>query len=107
MNIWANAVITNKGLALQAKLIAGTTLTITRAVIGTGYVTPGLLAQQTAVTNERQELTSGAATYPSKGMCALPLRLSNAGLDEGYTAKQVGIYAMDPDEGEILYFIAQ
>ena len=107
MNIWANAVITNKGLALQAKLISGTTLTITRAVIGTGYVIPGLLAQQTAVTNERQELTSGVATYPSQGMCALPLRLSNKELTEGYTARQVGIYAMDPDEGEILYFIAQ
>ena len=49
MNTWANAVMTNKGLALQAKLLAGTTLTITRAVTGTGYVTPGLLQNQTAV----------------------------------------------------------
>lgn len=107
MDIWANAVITDKGLDLQAKLIAGTTLTITRAVTGSGFVTPGLLSQQTAVTDIKQELQSGIVTYPGKGMCALPLSLSNEKLTEGYIANQVGVYAMDPDEGEILYFIAQ
>ena len=33
--------------------------------------------------------------------------LGNEELTEGYTATQVGFYAMDPDEGEILYFLAQ
>ena len=31
MNIWANAVITNDGIALLAKLVEGSTLTIKRA----------------------------------------------------------------------------
>ncbi|MBR3999973.1 MAG: hypothetical protein IKI93_16705 [Clostridia bacterium] len=107
MNPWANSVITQKGLALQAKLIAGTQLTITRAVTGTGYVTPGLLQQQTAVGGEKQELTFGEVTYPEEGKCALKCRLKNEGLTVGYTAMQVGVYATDPDEGEILYFITQ
>ena len=109
MNIWSNAVITSKGHNLQAKLIAGTTLTITRAVAGSGYVTPSLLSNQTAVTNEKQELKAGTGdvTYLGDGMCSLALVLSNEKLDTGYTARQIGIYAMDPDEGEILYFIAQ
>lgn len=107
MNIWANSVITNKGLALQAKLIEGNTLTITRAVTGTGYVTPGLLQQQTEVSGPMQPLEIRPVTYPEEGKCALPCTLTNEGLTTGYTAMQLGIYANDPDEGEILYFIAQ
>ncbi len=33
--------------------------------------------------------------------------LKNDGLEQGYTANQVGIYAEDPDDGEILLFISQ
>lgn len=107
MNIWANAVITDKGLALQAKLIEGNTLEITRAVAGAGYVTPGLLQKQTEVTSPAQTLKFKAITYPENGKCAVPVVLSNDEVDAGYTAMQIGIYATDPDEGEILYFIAQ
>ena len=107
MNIWANAVITQKGLALQAKLIKGTSLSITRAETGAGYVTPGLLIQQEAVTDPKQSLTFKAISYPESGKCAVPMYLNNDEVATGYTALQVGIYATDPDEGEILYFIAQ
>lgn len=107
MNIWANTVMTQKGLALQAKLIQGTALKITRAVTGTGYVTPGLLSQQIEVTGIRQELSFKPVSYPEAGKCALPMNLGNDDLTIGYMATQVGVYATDPDEGEILYFIAQ
>ena len=107
MNIWANSVITQKGLNLQAKLIQGTTLNITRAVTGSGFVTPGLLQQQTAVSGEKQTLTFQTVTYPEQGKCKLPCHLNNDELTTGYTAMQVGVYALDPDEGEILYFIVQ
>ena len=36
MNVWNNAVITDKGLALQSKMMAGTSLQITRAIAGSG-----------------------------------------------------------------------
>lgn len=107
MDIWANSVITTKGLALQAKLIAGTALTITRAVTGTGTVAAGVLQSQTAVTGEKQTMTFRGFTYPEPGRCSLPCRISNTGLTEGYTAKQVGVYAQDPDDGEILFIIMQ
>ena len=107
MNIWANTVMTQKGRALQAKLIEGTTLQITRAVTGTGFVTPGLLSEQTAVSGEKQPITFQPVVYPEEGKCALTMKLGNDELAEGYLATQVGVYAMDPDEGEIVYFIAQ
>lgn len=107
MNIWSNAVITEKGLNLEAKLIAGTTLTITKAQTGTGTVPVANLAAQTAVTSPQQTLSFRTASYPDTGVAAIPAYLSNDSLTTGYTATQVGIYAQDPDEGEILYFIAQ
>lgn len=105
-NIWSNAVITQQGLALEAKLIAGTTLTITKAQTGSGSVPVANLATQTAVTNPQQTLSFRSVTYNS-GVAAIPAYLRNDSLSTGYTATQVGIFAQDPDEGEILYFIAQ
>lgn len=107
MNIWSNAVITTAGLNLLAKLIEGNSLNITRAVSGSGFVTPGLLLAQTSVTDIRQELSFVSVSYPEDGKCAVKCRLSNTDLDAGYTAMQVGFYATDPDDGEILFFIAQ
>ena len=107
MNIWQNAVITEKGLSLQAKLIAGTSLTITRAVTGSGTVTAGMLQKQTYVTNPEQTITLSGVSYPEDGKCAVRANLKNDGLETGYIARQLGFYAEDPDEGEILYFIAQ
>lgn len=108
MNIWANAVITQKGLALQAKLIEGTTLQITEVQIGAGYVTPGLLMQQTAVSDPKKTIQQvDGIGYPEEGKCSIKISITNDDVNTGYTAKQVGIYATDPDEGKILYFIAQ
>lgn len=107
MNIWSNAVITQQGLNLEAKLVAGTSLTFTKAQTGSGTVPVANLATQTAVTSPQQTLSFRTATYPSTGVAAVPVYLRNDSLQTGYTATQVGIYAQDPDLGEILYFIAQ
>lgn len=107
MNVWANAVITEKGLALLAKLTQGHTLDIVEAVTGAGWVTPGLLQKQTEVTDPKKRLTFRAVSYPETGACALPMVLSNEGVTAGYEATQVGAFATDPDEGKILFFIAQ
>lgn len=107
MNIWNNAVITEQGLALEAKLIAGNTLTITKAQSGSGTVSVSDLATQTAVTNPVQTLNFRTVSYPETGEAAVPVYLVNDTLTTGYTATQIGIFADDPDDGEILYFIAQ
>ena len=107
MNIWENAVITNKGLAMLSKLLEGNTLDITRAVTGSGYVMPGNLQSQESVTDIKQTLAFTDVKYPEVHKCALTCRLTNEEVTTGYTAMQVGIYANDPDEGEILFFLAQ
>lgn len=107
MNVWANAVITEKGLSLLAKLTQGNTLNITKAITGAGFVTPGFLSKQTEITNPKQTLKLKAVSYPEVGTCKFPVVLTNEGLAAGYDATQVGAFADDPDEGEILFFIVQ
>jgi hypothetical protein len=107
MNVWNNAVITDKGLALQSKMMAGTSLQITRAIAGSGYVTPGLLQSQTEVIDPKAELEFRAVSYPEYGKCKLPLFLSNDNIEEGFKVRMIYLMAMDPDEGEIVFFVAQ
>lgn len=107
MNVWENAVITKKGLALQSKLTQGHTLNLTRAVVGSGWVSPDLLKSQTAVTDPFMEAEIGSASYPEQGACTVPVVLTNDKLAAGNDGNQIGVCATDPDEGEILYFIVQ
>lgn len=107
MNNWENAVITAKGISLLAKLISGETLNITRGETGSGYVTPGILQNQEAVTSPMQQVSFREVSYTEDGMCALMCFITNDGVNAAYTANQIGIYATDPDEGEILFFITQ
>lgn len=107
MNKWANTVVTEKGLALLAKLTQGNTLNITEAVTGAGFVAPGMLVKQTDVTDPKQSLTFRPVSYPEVGKCAITMSLTNEGLGTAYDATQVGVFATDPDEGKILFFIAQ
>lgn len=107
MSTWTNAVLTNQGATLLAKLTSGTSLTITRAATGTGYVNTDTLPQQTSLSGERQAMQIKAVSYPSPGTCVLPVTLTNDSVSTSYTVTQIGIFAQDPDVGEILLFIAQ
>lgn len=107
MNTWANTVLTDKGRSLLAKLTQGNTLNITRAETGAGFVTTGMLTKQTAVADPKHTPSFRSVTYPEVGKCAIPVVLKNDGLSTGYKVTQVGIYATDPDEGEILLFLSQ
>lgn len=107
MSTWEKSITTEKGFALQAKLHSGTTLSITRATVGAGAVTADELYTLTAVPDERQELTFSTVSYPEDSKCAIPMKLTNTGITEGFYAKVIGIYAFDPDEGEILYMAAR
>lgn len=106
MSTW-NAKITEKGEALLAKMTQGHTLEITHAEIGSGTVDRLLLKQQTSVSSVKGTAKIEAVGYTEDGMCALPVTLTNEGVEASYAAWQIGIFANDPDEGKVLFFIAQ
>lgn len=101
-----NCVKTDKGLALEAKTIAGATITLTRCVSGAGKVATVDLRKQTAVTTEKQSL-SVQSIKVTGNKYSIRAVLSNLSLTTGYDMYQVGFYATDPQDGEILFAIAQ
>lgn len=107
MAVWENAIITDKGMALLAKLTEGNALSLVEAVAGTGYVDPAELQHQTSVTGETKALTFATQSYPEDGKCAVPVKLTNSGVSTAMMVTQVGIKAFDPDEGAILFLISQ
>lgn len=108
MAIWDNTTKTEKGLALDQKLMAmSLPLRIKSAVSGSGSVNPTQLVKQTEVLQPQQELNLRQSFLTSDGTAVIPVELSNKGLVEGYSLFQVGLFAEDPDEGDVLYIIAQ
>lgn len=107
MATWKNTVVTQLGLNLQAKLEASAQLKLTRAVTSTNYVNPDTLVRQTTMTNQKQTLILNDVIPMDGGKAIFPITLTNINLVTGYTLNQIGVFATDPDLGEILYFIAQ
>lgn len=107
MSTWGKIIVTDAGEALRSKLMAGNTLAIVEAVAGAGYVDPSVLHEQIAVSAPMQTLNLDAVSYPEEGKCAVLCTLTNDGLTTGYIANQIGLYAMDPDAGKILFCILQ
>lgn len=95
---------TNKGLALAAKTAAGACLRVTRVVGGSGHTADVPNAAQ--LPEIRQTLAVGEARCAGS-TAVLPVTLAAMELEDSYTLTELGIYAEDPDEGEILYCVYQ
>lgn len=91
---------TKKGLDLSAKLLAGTALRITRIVAGSGNTVDP--AKAVSLPQPKQTLAVNASTH-SGNTATIPATLAAALAEEDYTLTELGVYARDPDEGEILY----
>lgn len=106
MNIWENAVITNKGVELQAKILAGQKITITSVKTGSGSVPATQINDQLEVANIKQTCTVQPIQMDGN-TAIIPVLLTNIGLAESYNLRQVGFYAKDTDGTDILFAIAQ
>lgn len=89
---------TTKGLALAAKIAAGTKLTITKVTAGSGETAKSA----TALTGEKQTLTAGTAAVSGQ-TAVLPVTLAETSVSAAYELTELGVYAQDPDAGEILF----
>lgn len=89
---------TKKGLLLAAKLAAGSTLKITRVCAGAAETA----LSASALSQIRQTLSVGTARR-SGDTAVLPVTLEAGMAGTAYTLRELGVYAQDPEEGEILY----
>lgn len=100
------SVITNKGRTLMAKLLSGrATATFTKMALSSNVYQLNQLAGLTTISGVRQ--TSLVQAKPNNAATvSVESAFNNEGLTSGYDINTIGIYATDPDEGEVLYAVA-
>lgn len=107
-DVFEHAVVTQKGLALQAKVAGGGSIEFTKVKTGAGTVDPVLMQNQTDVSQPVQEfIYSDDPKFTDDAEVILSTVIANDDVVTGYDCYQLGIFATDPDDGEILYAIIQ
>jgi putative uncharacterized protein (fragment) len=99
---WSNAIMTDVGNALQAKVNAGQTkLTFTKIKVGSGVNATNPLAL-TDVISSKWETTNIIVKREGK-VVSVDTFITNNGITEAFRMSEIGLFANDPDKGEILY----
>lgn len=99
---WSNAIMTDVGNALQAKVNAGQTkLTFTKIKVGNGVNATNPLAL-TDVISSKWETTNIIVKREGK-IVSVDTFITNSGITEAFRMSEIGLFANDPDKGEILY----
>lgn len=99
-------VITKKGHALMSKLIAGTSaLKFTKVVASDYQYSDSSLEGLTSLANQKQTSEVSQVKRIADASVLIQVGYTNENLKTGYYMRTLGIYAKDPDEGEILYAV--
>ena len=96
--------IVKKGLNLITKLAASKgELKFTRSAVGTGKPPEGYSPDSMIGLNS-YKMDAEIADYGVQAdMAYITVQVSSMNVDEGFLVSEVGVFAQDPDEGEILY----
>lgn len=99
---WSNATMTDVGADLQAKVNAGKTkLTFTKIKVGSGINATNPLAL-TDVLSSKWETTNFVVKQEGK-IVSVDTFITNNGITEAFRMSEIGLFAQDPDKGEVLY----
>ena len=103
MSIFPKMKLTNKGIALQAKLQIGDTMEFTRMGLGSGELDRPI----TELLNLINETASVSIINKPKIIEEYTVQLgaffTNVDVQERFYWREFGVFANDPDNGEILY----
>ena len=101
---FSNLSLTTKGLALQTKAQTGVQLNFTKVQFGDGSLATGeTVANLTALKSVKLTTAIASNIVIGDGTSQIRTILNNSGLATGFYLREVGVFAQDPDEGEILY----
>ncbi|WP_241734870.1 tail fiber protein [Paenibacillus alvei] len=95
--------ITNKGKALQAKAQTGVELQYTRFRVGDGQLGGRPISDLTGLINPVMSLPISKLQTRPGGRAVVGTVMTNKDVTTGFYFRELGIYAQDPDVGEILY----
>ena len=107
MSEFRQLIITNKGQALMAKLIAGkANVEFTKVAASSTTYNDSQIPALTAMSNIKQQVAVSKVTKINTVAVQVDAAMENSKLTVGYYMNALGLYAKDPDEGEILYAVA-
>lgn len=96
-------IITNKGSKLQVKAQTGVELVYTRVAMGEGSITTEVISELNSLINEIKSLDIERFKVLDNNKAVIKAAFSNSDVTTGFYFREVGVFAQDPDEGEILY----
>lgn len=106
MSQFSKLVMTEKGQALMAKMIAGTgDIEFTKVCTSSAEYQEDQLVTLTELSDIRQTSLVSGVTRTNDVTIKIEAAYSNADLTTGYYMRTIGLHAVDPDEGEILYAV--
>lgn len=101
---FADNAMTAAGSALVAKALTGQPIVFTKIVLGDGYMPANQTPENmTAMVSPRVEVPITKCAINNEGGAVVGGRWSNEGQSTGFYWRELGLFAQDPDEGEILY----
>lgn len=103
--MFKQGIVTAYGKALEAKVRLGlTTIVFTKLATGDGEYT-GDLRELKALVSEKQRFGISSLTVSEASTVRLRTVIDNNGISSGYYIREIGLFAIDPDAGEILYSV--
>lgn len=104
---FSKLVITDTGRALLAKMIAGSgNICFTKVSTSSMAYEEVQLSGLSGLSDVKQTSLISGVSRTSETAIEVEAAFTNADLVEGYHMRALGLYAVDPDEGEILYAAA-
>lgn len=95
--------LTNAGQALQTKVLAGETLTFTRIALGDGQLNGQPISPLTALISQKATVEVDSVRVVNTTTAQAAGFFSNKDVSAGFWWRETGVFAQDPDAGEILY----
>lgn len=100
-------ILTQQGRNLLAKALTGANLDFTKVSLGDGVWDSSINPEQlTNLVSPKVNLPIQDLVIQGDGTAKLRVVLTNTGLTQGFFTRELGIFANDPDLGEILYAVA-
>lgn len=93
--------MTRAGINLMGKAVGGATIQFTRLVLGDGTMTGEILDLQGVVSPKQN--VDVTRIERNDNQCTVGGELLTSSVKQGFFWRECGLYAMDPDLGEILY----
>lgn len=99
-------IITDRGQALMAKMLAGAgNVQFTKINVSDATYTDGQLPGLTALSSIKQTTLISKVIRTNNVAVQVEGAVTNSDLVSGYYMRTIGLYAIDPDLGEILYAV--